>query len=170
MAALDEDGGRRWTVDRGRNEKALAITPDGELVTASQDAAGDDPGALLEFWTPDGKQKYRVSVSGAVYSAAIGADGVGCKGSHAAVYHVGRDRQLKTTVDLGDGCPVAAVMDAAGRLVVARPVASSKSGAGAAVEIVALRTASKAAASVGWAMPRGDSRGSGAFTLTYRKR
>lgn len=166
IAALDENGRRRWTIDRGRYEKVLAITPAGELVTTSQDAAGADPGALVELWAANGEQRGRLYVDGAVYSAAVGVDGlvygVGCKTGRSVVYHIGPARQLEATVDVGEGCPVAAAMDAVGRLFVAHRTALRRKGA---AEIVAIRTPSKAAAASGWAMPRSDARGSAAFSL-----
>jgi outer membrane protein assembly factor BamB len=169
VAALDDKGGRRWTIDRGRHEKVLAITPGGELVSTSQDAAGADPGALVEFWAATGEQRGRIYVDGAVYAAAIGAEGsvyaVGCKAGRAVVYQVGSDRRLAATVDVGEGCPVTAAMDASGRLFVAhRTTLRGKQIA----QIVAIRTPSKAAAAMGWAMPRADARGSAAFALSGR--
>jgi outer membrane protein assembly factor BamB len=168
IVSLDERGKKRWTIARGRHEDVRAVAGAGELLTTSQDAAGKDKGALIESWLPNGQAKGSVYVDTAVRFLAVGNDGtiyaICCGEERYVLQQVGADLKLGPRLDLGAGCPKAALLTGDGRFVVARLV--SRIGAPSVAEVVAIRTPSKAAAAAGWSMPRADSHGSAQFALS----
>jgi hypothetical protein len=168
IASLDEQGRRRWTIDRGRHEQVLGIIPGERLLTTSQDPAGTDPGALLETWSVDGRSQEKVYVPATVRFTAIASDGaiyaVACAASQTFVQQFASDLRLGARLDIGQNCPEAVTFDARGRLFLARSLHETGSNQPRA-EVIAVRTPSASVAPV-WAVQRGDPAGSGRFELS----
>ncbi len=168
VVSLDGQGRRRWTLERGRHEGVRAVTPLGQLVTSSQDAAGTEPGTLIEAWSADGKQAGSFHTDLTVVAVLIGSDAVGyvvgCSGNTTAVQSFGPKLTPAPVVNLGIGCPATATLDDRGTLFLAGG-APPALGHDPRAELVAIQTPSHAAAS-GWSTPRANARGSAAFTLS----
>ncbi len=168
IVSLDGQGRRRWTVERGRHEAVRAVTSLGQLVTSSQDAAGTEPGTLVESWSADGRQVGSFHTDLAVVAVLMGSDSVGyvvgCSGDSAAVQPFGLKLTPAPEINLGVGCPATATLDDRGILFLVGG-GPPPLGHEPRVDLIAIQTRSPAAAE-GWATPRANARGSAVFTLS----
>jgi hypothetical protein len=159
---------KRWEIDRGRHDLALATTAQGGLVVASQDVSNPADVSDIELWS-NGSVGRRAPLKGTANSAVIGDDGivyvVGC--DHGVGNVTALDPRLDEVdrLELGPGCFGPAKMARDGQLVAARATGDET---GPRTEIVAIATPSRHPAEKGWAMSSADPRGSGSFELASR--
>jgi outer membrane protein assembly factor BamB len=166
ITSLDGAGRRRWSVARGRQERALAISANGDLITTSRDAAGLETGSRFEIWRPDGSPVASKEMKSSVSMALATKDGtiyvLSCDSHGARLDAMSSGLTHSGSLIWPGTCPQAAVMDRQGRLFVAR-VANRQKIEQRYTEVIAIET--PGAPSDSWAMRRANPEGSAAFSL-----